>query len=43
MTVEQAREILRRNKDAWDAGSIGNEDAATVTHARLLMEAGGNA
>lgn len=37
MTAAQAQDILRREADARANGTIGNEDAATLTHARALV------
>ena len=43
MTVAEAREILRKDQEAREDGTIGNEDSGTLAHARLLVaEAQGN-
>jgi hypothetical protein len=43
MTVAEAREILRKDQEDREDGTIGNEDSGTLAHARLLVaEAVGN-
>lgn len=43
MTVAEARDILRKDQEAREDGTIGNEDSSTLAHARLLLaEAQGN-
>ena len=37
MTVAEAREILRKDQEAREDGTIGNEDSGTLAHARLLV------
>lgn len=37
MTVAEAREILRKDQEARQGGTIGNEDSSTLAHARLLV------
>ena len=38
MTVEEAREILRKEDECRYDGTIGNEDSGTLAHARRLVE-----
>lgn len=39
MTVDDAREIIRKDEEARAEGQIGNEDARTIIYARQLIDA----